>query len=99
LNPITVTDEEIDFKTIEEVGIGGEYLTAEKTLERCRTEYFSPKLMTSQSYEAWKDNGMKRREEKASEAIEERLVAYEKPPVGRDIERVLERYVSEMSRG
>jgi len=99
LNPITVTDEEIDFKTIEEVGVGGEYLTSEKTLERCRTEYFSPKLMTSQNYDAWKDAGMKRLEEKASKAIEERLSAYEKPSIGLDVERALERYVSEMSRG
>ncbi len=97
LKPITITDEEIDFKTIEEAGIGGEYLTAEKTLERCRTEYFSPKLMTSQIYDVWKDAGMKRLEEKASEAVEERLAAYKKPSVGRDVERALERYVSEVS--
>lgn len=98
LNPLTITDEEIDFKTIEEVGIGGEYLTTEKTLERCRTEYFLPKLMTSQSYDAWKDAGMKRLEDKASEAIEERLSAYEKPSVDREVEKALEHYVSKMSR-
>ena len=98
LNPITITDEEIDFHTIQEVGIGGEYLTAEKTLERCRTEYFLPRLMKSQTYDAWKDAGMSRMEEKAAEVVEERLSNYEKPNLDRDMVADLERYVSKTSR-
>jgi trimethylamine--corrinoid protein Co-methyltransferase len=95
--PITITSEEIDLKNIEEVGIGGNYLTTKQTFERCRTEFFSPNLMVSQSYDAWKEGGMKRLEDKASGLIEKRLQSYEKPIIDKEVEQSLQKYVAEMS--
>ena len=39
LKPLEVTDENIDIEMIQGVGIGGEYLTLDKTFEHCRTEF------------------------------------------------------------
>lgn len=95
LEPIKITEEEIDVAAMAEVGIGGEYLTHEKTLERCRTEFFTPTLMKSRSYDSWNESGMKRLEEIASDAVQKKLSAYEKPFIDPDIEQALARYVSE----
>lgn len=94
LEPITITNEEIDLKTIEEVGIGGEYLTHPKTLERCKTEFFLTNLMNRSSYESWKESGKKRLEESAMDMANQRLSSYEKPSIDPDIEKALSLYVT-----
>ena len=85
--------DEIDLKTIEEVGIGGEYLTHQKTLERCRTEFFLTNLMNRLSYESWTESGKKRLEEKAQDMVNQRLSSYQQPSIDPDIEQALSLYV------
>ena len=94
LEPITITMDEIDLKTIEEVGIGGEYLTHQKTLERCRTEFFLTNLMNRLSYESWTESGEKRLEQTAEEMVTQRLSSYRRPSMDPDIEQALSLYVA-----
>ncbi len=95
LEPITITMDEIDLKTIEEIGIGGEYLTHQKTLERCRTEFFLTNLMNRSSYESWTESGKKRLEEKAQAMVNQRLSSYKRPSIEPEVERALSLYVAE----
>ena len=93
LEPITITFEEIDFKTIADVGIGGEYLTHPKTLERCRTEFFLPDLMNRQDYETWRESGMQKLDAKASATVETRLSSYQKPAMDSGVVKDLSSYL------
>ena len=92
--PITITDEEIDVKTIDDVGIGGEYLTHQKTLERCKSEFFLTDLMNRLPYDSWTKSGKKRLEEKAHDMVNQRLSSYQHPSVDPDIEKALSLYVA-----
>jgi trimethylamine--corrinoid protein Co-methyltransferase len=94
LEPIDISDEAIDLATIKQVGIGGEYLTHPKTLDRCRTEFFLPDLMNRKDYIGWKASGGNRLDEVATVRVTERLTAYEKPEIDRETEKALSDYVA-----
>lgn len=94
LTPIDASDEAIDVETIKEVGIGAEYLTHPRTLERCRTEFFLPDLLNRQDYTHWKASGKKRLDEMATSLVARRLAAYRKPKIDPEIERDLSQYVA-----
>lgn len=94
LKEIDVSDQGIDLETIGEVGIGGEYLTHPRTLERCRTEFFLPDLMAREDYPTWKTSGKKRLDQKATDLLAKRLATYEKPDIEPDMERDLRQYVA-----
>jgi trimethylamine--corrinoid protein Co-methyltransferase len=98
VQPIEVTDDSIDIDMIQQVGIGGEYLTHPKTYELCRTEFFFPDLMNRQSYMVWHDAGAKRADEQASEVVTNRLAAYQKPDIDPGTEKDLRVFVSKRRR-
>jgi len=95
LNRVDVTDDAIDLDTIREVGIGGEYLTHEKTFERCRTEYFLPLLANRNPYDDWLREGKLRIDQRAAQVLRARLTDYEKPHIDPETERALSDYVSQ----
>lgn len=93
LKPIEITDKSIDLDSIEEVGIGGEYLTHPKTLEQCRTAFFMPYLANRNGYAAWQENGASRIEHRAADILNQRLAVYEKPDIDPQIEKDLRAYI------
>ncbi len=99
VKPIDLSDRAIDLETIKEVGIGGEYLTHPKTLERCRTEFFLPDLMNRQDYMGWKAAGKKRLDEAAADPLIRRFAAYQKPEIDPEIEGTLSRYAAQKKAG
>jgi len=99
IEPIEISDETIDLPTIEEVGIGGNYLTQPKTFELCRTAFFLPELMTVQDYDGWQSAGGKRADERASDLLNKRLANYEKPDIDPSIESELSEYVTRRKAG
>jgi len=99
IESIEISDETIDLPTIEEVGIGGNYLTQPKTFELCRTAFFLPELMTVQDYDGWQSAGGKRADERASDLLNKRLANYEKPDIDPAIESELSEYVTRRKAG
>jgi trimethylamine--corrinoid protein Co-methyltransferase len=99
IESIEISDETIDLPTIEEVGIGGNYLTQPKTFELCRTAFFLPELMTVQDYDSWQSAGGKRADERASDLLNKRLANYEKPDIDPAIESELSEYVTRRKAG
>jgi trimethylamine--corrinoid protein Co-methyltransferase len=93
LKPIEITDESIDTNFIKEVGIGGDYLIQNKTLEHCRTAFFLPNLVNRKGYNGWREDGHKRVDEKATEILDDRLSSYMKPDIDPQIEKDLLTYV------
>jgi trimethylamine--corrinoid protein Co-methyltransferase len=94
LKPLDVTDERIDLPTIKEVGVGGEYLTHERTFEHCRSEFYLPALMSRTDYESWHNADKKTMKESATALFDKRLAEYIKPDIDSDIEKKLADYVS-----
>ena len=99
IEPIEISDESIDLAMIEEVGIGGNYLTQPKTLDLCRTAFFQPELMTVQDYDGWYGTGAMRVDERASEILNKRLANYEKPDIDPKIESELSEFVTRCKNG
>jgi trimethylamine--corrinoid protein Co-methyltransferase len=69
LKPLDVTDDRIDLPTIKEVGVGGEYLTHERTFEHCRSEFYLPAMMSRTDFESWHNAGKKNLEGRCNGAI------------------------------
>ena len=93
LSPIEVNDEALSLDIIKEVGIGGEFLSHPKTLELCRTEYYNPLLMFRDNYESWVSKGKNRLDEIAHNSLKKKLEDYEKPDIGKSLERDLKKYI------
>ena len=91
--PLDLSDLEVEVKAIEEVGTAGHYLTQERTVKFCRTEFFRSPLMNRSSYENWEKSRPRIFTEKATALVEERLRDYKQPSIGEDLVRDLSRYV------
>ncbi len=98
LTPIEVTEESIDFDMIKEVGIGGQYLTQPQTFQRCRKEFFIPRLLERESYVNWKKTGKKRINTTALFYLDERLSRYTKPDIDEGVEKALAEFVQRKKR-
>jgi trimethylamine--corrinoid protein Co-methyltransferase len=95
LKPLEVTDENIDLEMIQSVGIGGEYLTQDKTFEHCRTEFYIPDLYNRKNHKSWIEGGGKRIDAAASDILAQRLANYVKPDIDPVIEKDLAKYVAQ----
>jgi trimethylamine--corrinoid protein Co-methyltransferase len=93
LKPLDVTDDRIDLPTIKEVGVGGEYLTHERTFEHCRSEFYLPALMSRTDYESWSNAGKKTLKESATALLKKRLAEYVQPDIDSEIEKKLAEYL------
>ena len=91
--PLEISDEGIDIKMIKEVGIGGEFLTHPITFELCRNGSFITRIANRQGYEKWQASGCKHINHKATEILQERLDAYEKPDMDPELEQDLLNYI------
>lgn len=93
IEQVKITDDSIDVEMIKTVGIGGQYLTQPKTFQLCRTEFFLPGMVNRKSYAGWRDDGRKTLDKVASDMVNTRLAAYEKPDIDPDIEAALSEFV------
>lgn len=92
IKPLSFSDDHINLDTIQDVGIGGEYLTHPTTFKHFKKEYYVSSLTRRQSHEAWVNEGQKAIHEVAAQKVAERIDAYERPDIPRDIEADLNQY-------
>ncbi len=57
LRGIEVSDDTLMLDLIDEVGPGGEFMTADETANRCRTEIWNPTLMDRNDWHSWDAEG------------------------------------------
>lgn len=93
--PLEVSDDTLNLSAIEAVGIGGQFLTQPKTIERCWDEFFIPELMKRKNYPKWQDGGSKRIDEIASDVIQRRLSEYRQPDFDSAIASRLSEFVDQ----
>jgi trimethylamine--corrinoid protein Co-methyltransferase len=99
LQPMEIVETEIDLETMKSVGIGGQYLTELKTVERCETAFYLPAVFRRQNQHSWHKDGAKSIDKVASEIVTKRLAAYEKPKIDTGMEEALAEYVSRRREG
>jgi trimethylamine--corrinoid protein Co-methyltransferase len=68
---ITISDDTLSLKVIQEVGIGGEFLTHDQTLRYYRTEHWHPTLMDRNIYDRWLKDGAKTMRDRINEKTQE----------------------------
>jgi trimethylamine--corrinoid protein Co-methyltransferase len=91
--PLDLTDLDQEVEAIKEVGVGGQFMTQERTVKFCRTELFRSPLMNRLPYEKWETVRNRTIVEKASSLVRERLECYQKPPIEKGIMKDLSDYV------
>jgi trimethylamine--corrinoid protein Co-methyltransferase len=94
LRPMEIVETEIDVENIKSVGIGGQYLTELKTVERCETAFYLPELFSRQNHHSWLNAGARTIDRVATEIVTKRLAAYEKPKIDIGMEEALCEYVT-----
>jgi trimethylamine--corrinoid protein Co-methyltransferase len=92
--PLEVSDDTLNLSAIEAVGIGGQFLTHPKTIERCWKEFFIPEVMKRTNCPKWQAGGSKRIDEIASDVVRRRLTEYRKPDLDSTIASRLSEFVT-----
>ncbi|HSB06479.1 MAG TPA: trimethylamine methyltransferase family protein, partial [Thermodesulfobacteriota bacterium] len=91
--PLDLTDLDQEVEAIREAGVGGQFMTQERTVKFCRTELFRSPLMNRLPFEKWETVKNRTLMEKASSLVRERLECYQPPPIEKDIMKGLSDYV------
>ena len=91
--PLEIDEGSLGFDAHVEVGHGGHFLGSMHTMERFRTCFYRPFLSSSQNYERWVREGALDTAARATAIYQERLEAYEAPPLDDAIRAELEEYV------
>ena len=92
--PLEIDEGTLAFDAHQEVGHGGHFLGAAHTMERFRTCFYRPFLSSSDNYEKWMRNGSLDAAARATKIYQDKLEAYEAPPLDDAIRAELEEYVS-----
>ncbi|HEY7043231.1 MAG TPA: trimethylamine methyltransferase family protein [Nocardioidaceae bacterium] len=92
--PLEVDEASLAFDAHQEVGHGGHFLGAMHTMERFRTCFYRPFLSSSDNYERWVRNGGLDTAARATKIYQDKLEAYEPPPLDDAIRAELDDFVS-----
>jgi trimethylamine--corrinoid protein Co-methyltransferase len=86
------TGESLALDCIGEAGIGGDFLMQDHTLENFKSELFQPVLFSKEAFARWEEAGSKDLTQRASEKLQERLAAFQFPPIKAEQEKLLQKY-------
>jgi trimethylamine--corrinoid protein Co-methyltransferase len=95
---IIVDGETLAYDVIAKVGPGGNFLSEDDTLDRCRTEYWHPAFGDRGGVEAWMADGRRDALARASDRCQRLLEAHEDPPLDPTTLRRLAAFVAEHAR-
>ena len=98
LTPLEISEENLALESIRNVGPGGSFLTLKETYDRCRSEFYRPKIFRRGSYDNYLKNGKIPITELAAKKVTRRLKNYMKPDIDPGIEKDLRRYVTDYRR-
>jgi len=91
---IAVDEETIALEEIEQVGIGGNFLSRRHT-RRHMKDVWRPRLLDRSMWDAWLASGREDAYEKASALVESLLAAHEVVPLGEEVTETLRGIVAE----
>lgn len=95
LKGIEVNSDTLAVDVIREVGIGGEFLTHDHTLEHFKAENWDAKLGNRLGREKWEENGAMDIQEKAKVKLKDILANHQPKPLEAETQRKLQQIVDE----
>jgi trimethylamine--corrinoid protein Co-methyltransferase len=93
VSPIEFSEDAFAMDMIKRLGISGDYLMEERTVLRCRSEFFAPELGIRTNYSKWKEMDPRDMNARAGELLTNRLQGYEKPDIDPALEKDLAAFV------
>ncbi len=98
MKPIEFSEDAFAMDMIKKLGTSGNYLTEPHTAKRCRNEFYIPDLNVRTIHSKWLEMEPRQMDQRASQLLEKRLSAYEKPDIDPSIEKELIKYVEDKKR-
>jgi trimethylamine--corrinoid protein Co-methyltransferase len=92
---IKLAPETLAYDVIANVGSDGNYLMEMHTVERCRTEFWTPAVVDRTGLEEWMASGRRRAVDRAHERWQKLVAEHEDPPLDKTTVRQLEAYVEQ----
>jgi trimethylamine--corrinoid protein Co-methyltransferase len=78
---VEVSDETLMLDLIDQVGPGGQFLSAKQTARRCRTEIWNPTLMDRNAWVTWEAAGSRTMQDRIKSRLREILATHQPPPL------------------
>ncbi len=94
-SPLVVDDETLAYDSIARVGSGGHFLLEDRTVERCRTEFWDPVVSDRTGLDEWLRAGQPGVVARARERWRKLVAAHRDPPLGEVTARQLRAFVEE----
>ena len=94
MQPVTINEETLALGEIADVGPGGHFFGAARTLETVETAFYRPLVSTTQNHGAWVEAGAKTAAERATSVWQEALSTYTEPPIDAAIRDELSAFVA-----
>ncbi len=92
---IEVSDDTLMLDLIDQIGPGGEFMSAKETARRCRDETWVPTLMDREPWEMWEAAGSQTMNDRVKARLRKILTTHEPPPLpdgaAEKIEAILKR--------
>lgn len=93
IKPVSFTKDDFALDLIHKLAVSGSYLTEDHTLQRCRSEFFLPKLNIRTEYDKWRQMENREMVARASLCIKDRIEAYQKPEIDTSTTIALKQYI------
>ena len=93
LQPVSFTEDTFAMQLVRKVGFSGSYLVEDHTLQRCRSEFFLPKLNIRTDHDNWWQMQNREMTVRATQYVKERTAAYQQPVLETSIMKALEQYM------
>ena len=94
LLPVPVSDDDIAFEAVREVGPRGHFFGADHTQQRYETAFYSPFLSDWSNFESWEECGSITTPQRANQIWKQILAEYEAPPIDESIAEELVAFVA-----
>jgi len=93
MKPVEFSEDAFAMDMIKKLGTSGNYLIEPHTAKRCRSEFYIPDLNIRAIHSKWLKMEPRQMDQRASQLLEKRLSAYEKPDIDPSVETELIKYV------
>jgi trimethylamine--corrinoid protein Co-methyltransferase len=94
LSGIRVDDETLAVDVVREVGPGGEFLLHQHTAKNFRKEFWFPKLISRERYDAWQAGGKKTMGDRVRARVDDILAKHRPPPLPKDVDAGIDKILS-----
>ena len=94
MKPVPVSDDDLAFDAMREVGPGGHYFGAAHTLARYETAFYTPMVSDWRNFESWQEAGSPQSQDHANRVWKQLIADFEPPPMDEAIREELADFVA-----